>query len=72
MLAKVVYEVGKNDASQSLHFYHIFNPTFLPNNENLSVWDHHVVCMYAFGALHSSIWTGWLIFLQCLIWMSDH
>jgi hypothetical protein len=36
MLAKVVYEVGKNGASQSLHFYHIFNPTFLPKNENLS------------------------------------
>jgi hypothetical protein len=36
-LAKVVYEVGKSDASQSLHFYHIFYPTFLPKNENLSV-----------------------------------
>jgi hypothetical protein len=37
MLAKVVYEVGKNDAYQSLHFYHIFCSTFLPTNENLSV-----------------------------------
>jgi len=26
MMAKVVYDVGKSDASQSLHFYHIFFP----------------------------------------------
>jgi len=37
MLAKVVYDVGKSDACQSLHFYPIFYPTFLPKNENLSV-----------------------------------
>jgi hypothetical protein len=37
MLAKVVCEGGKSDASQSLHFYHIFYPALLTKNENLSV-----------------------------------
>jgi len=31
---------------------------FLPKNGNLIVWDHHVVCIYAIGALHLSIRTG--------------